>query len=462
MDNKESRGGFAGNLGFILAAAGSAVGLGNLVKFPYRAAHFGGGMFVLVYLCIIVVIGFTVMLAEFAIGRSQHKNAVAAFRGLDKRFSWVGGLGVLIGFIIVCYYNVIGGWSIKYFFQYITGGNFGNDHAGFFGTFISAGFEPLVWFVIFMLATSLIVWFGVAGGIEKASKIMMPALTVLLIIVVIRSVTLPGAGEGLRYYLVPDMANFSGATFVEALAQAFFSLSLGMGAMVTYGSYLSDKENLSKNALIVPSFDTSIALLAGFAVLPAMSALPGFWTADGPALSASTVGSLFQIMPGVLSSMPLGVVFGAAFFLCVIFAALTSSISLLEGATTYITEEFKWSRAKTVGILTAVMFVIGALASLSLGGNITINLPTIGAGGFTMKSLFDFLADTPDILLMPVCALMICVFVGWIWTPQKAAEHIESNGNKFYLKGMWQFCVKYVAPLAILIILLTGVGILKY
>lgn len=455
MENQKPRGQFAGNIGFILAAAGSAVGLGNLVKFPYLAGKYGGGLFLLTYLVIIVLIGFPVMLAELSIGRSVHKNAVAAFRTLDKRFSWIGGLGVLVGFMIVGYYSVIGGWSIKYFCKYLIGGDFSAGPDAVFGNFISAGAEPIIWLFFFLGATAFIVWRGVSGGIEKASKIMMPALVVLLIIVAIRSMTLPGAGEGLKYYLVPDFSKFSGAMVVAALGQAFFSLSLGMGIMVTYGSYLDDKENLSKNSLIVPAFDTSVAVLAGFAVLPAM-------VATGLEPSASTVGSLFVVMPGVLDKLPLTAVFGAMFFLLVIFAALTSSISLLEGSVAYVTEEFKISRTKAVLILSSVLMVIGSLASLSLGGNITVRFPQITSTGIGVSEIFDFLSNTPDLLLMPLGALMICIFVGWVWGTDKAIEHVEQHNNHFILKRYWAFGVKYIAPLAILIILLSGIGIIKF
>lgn len=455
MENQKPRGQFAGNIGFILAAAGSAVGLGNLVKFPYLASKYGGGLFLLTYLLIVVLIGFPVMLAELTIGRSTHKNAIAAFRDLNKRFTWVGALGIIIGYMIVAYYNVIGGWSIKYFATYIIGGNFSGGADNFFGSFITAGFEPIVWLFLFLAATGFIVWRGIAGGIEKASKIMMPALAVLLIIVAIRSMTLPGAGAGIAFYLIPDFSKFSGAMVVAALGQVFFSLSLGMGIMWAYGSYLDDKENLSKNALIVPIFDTSIAVLAGFAVLPAM-----FATGFEP--SASTVGSLFVVMPDVLSKLPLSAVFGAIFFLCVIFAALTSSISLLEGSVIYVTEEWHWSRGKAVLILSSVLMVLGSLASLSLGGNINIQFPQITSSGIGVSELFDFLSNTPDLLLMPICALMICIFVGWIWGTNKAIDHIESHNNKFILKRYWGIGIKYIAPIAILIILLNGIGVLKF
>ncbi len=456
MDNQK-RGQWAGNIGFILAAAGSAVGLGNLVKFPYLAAKHGGGAFLLIYLLIVVLIGFPVMLAELTIGRKTNKNEIGAFRQLNKKFTWVGALGILTGFLINCYYCVIGGWTIKYLITYVTGANFGGDTDAFFGNFISSGLQPVLFALVFFVATGFIVWKGVAGGIEKASKFMMPALAILLVIIAIRSCTLPGAIEGIKYYLIPDFSKITGGTFIAALAQAFFSLSLGMGIMVTYGSYLSNKENLAKNALIVPAFDTIIAMTAGFAVLPAM-----FATGYEPA--ASTVGSLFVIMPGVFDKLPLPFVFGSLFFILVIFAALTSSISLMEGTVAYVSEEWKLGRTKAVLLVGAVETVLGILASLSLGGNINwMNwLPTVQAGGIKMMSFFDFLSENPDKLFMPIGAMMVCIFVGWFWGLDKAEEHIESEGNKFILKGYWRFAVKWIAPIAIFIIFLSGIGVINF
>jgi len=418
----------------------------NLWKFPYLAGQSGGGAFVIVYILIVIFVGFTIMLGEITLGRATGLNALGAYRKLNKKFAWVGGAGILAAFTILGYYNAVGGWVIKYIVQFVTGGVSG-DSAVFFGEFISSPIEPIIWALVFALATAFIVWKGISGGIEKYSKVLMPALFVLLIVVVIRSVTLPGAGAGLEYYLKPDFSKLTPAAIGAALGQVFFSLSLGMGCMITYGSYLSKDENIEKDAFIVPLMDTSAALLAGFAILPAVFAF-GFEPGVGPSL-------MFITLPSVFAAMPLGAVFGLLFFILVLFAAITSSISLLEVCTAYVIDEFKWSRTKATVVLACAIFVLTILSSLAMGP--MANVLIFGKNFF---DLLDFIASN---ILLPVGGLMMCIFIGYFWGIDNAVAEISQNGKfAFRLKGFWTVLVKYIAPIAVGIVFLNMLGIIKF
>lgn len=443
---KKDRGQWASSLGFIMATAGSAIGLGNLWKFPYLAGQNGGGAFVIVYILIVIFVGFTIMLGEITLGRATGLNALGAYRKLNKKFAWVGGAGILAAFTILGYYNAVGGWVTKYIIQFLTGGVSG-DSAAFFGEFISSPIEPVLWALLFALATAFIVWKGISGGIEKYSKVLMPALFVLLIVVVIRSVTLPGAKAGLEYYMKPDFSKLKPAAIVAALGQVFFSLSLGMGCMITYGSYLSKDENIEKDAFIVPLMDTAAALLAGFAILPAVFAF-GFEPGVGPSL-------MFITLPSVFAEMPLGAVFGLLFFILVLFAAITSSISLLEVCAAYLIDEFKWSRTKATWILTCVIFILTILSSLAMGP--MANVLIFGKNFF---DLLDFIASN---ILLPVGGLMMCIFIGYFWGIDNAVAEITQNGKfAFRLKGFWSVLVKFIAPIALGIVFLNMLGIIKF
>lgn len=443
---QEKRGQWASSFGFIMATAGSAIGLGNLWKFPYLAGMNGGGAFVLIYLLIVVFVGYTIMLGEMTIGRATQLNALGAYKKLNKKYTWVGAAGVLAGFLILSFYNVVGGWVIKYIFQFILGGVKG-DAAEFFGGFITASFEPVVWTSLFALFTGYIVWKGISGGIEKYSKVMMPALFLLLIIVTIRSVTLPGAGAGLAFYLTPDFSKLTPAAIVAALGQVFFSLSLGMGCMITYGSYLNKEENLEKDAFIIPLMDTSAALLAGFAILPAVFAF-GYEPGAGPGL-------MFITLPSIFAEMPFGTIFGILFFILVLFAAITSSISLLEVCAAYFIDEFKWSRTKATWLLTGVIFLLNILCSLSMGP-----LSHVLIFGKNFFDLFDYITSN---ILLPLGGFMMCVFIGYVWGVDKAAAEIMQNGKfPFKSKGFWTLMVKVVAPIAVFIVFLNMIGIIKF
>ena len=443
---KKDRGQWASSLGFIMATAGSAIGLGNLWKFPYLAGKNGGAAFVFVYILIVIFVGFTIMLGEITLGRATGLNALGAYRKLNKKFAWVGAAGILAAFTILGYYNAVGGWVTKYIIQFVTGGVSG-DSAAFFGEFISSPIEPILWALVFALVTAFIVWKGISGGIEKYSKVLMPALFVLLIVVVIRSVTLPGAKAGLEYYLKPDFSKLKPAAIVAALGQVFFSLSLGMGCMITYGSYLNKDENIEKDAFIVPLMDTAAALLAGFAILPAVFAF-GFEPGAGPSL-------MFITLPSVFAEMPFGAVFGLLFFILVLFAAITSSISLLEVCTAYVIDEFKWSRTKATVVLACAIFVLTILSSLSMGP--MANVLIFGKNFF---DLLDFIASN---ILLPVGGLMMCIFIGYFWGIDNAVAEISQNGKfAFRLKGFWTVLVKYIAPIAVGIVFLNMLGIIKF
>jgi NSS family neurotransmitter:Na+ symporter len=449
MDNKtkdQERGSWGSSFGFIMAAAGSAVGLGNLWKFPYLAGKNGGAIFVVVYLLMVILVGFTMMLGEMIIGRKTQLDPYGAYKKLNKNWGFLGSIGIITAFLILSYYGVVGGWVIKYIVATLTGA-IGADKAAYFGNFIGAPIEPLIYHGIFMILTVAIVFKGISDGIEKASKIMMPALFIMLIVVVIRSVTLKDASQGLAYYLKPDFSKFNAKVLVDALGQVFFSLSLGMGALITYGSYLKGDENLEKNALIIPGLDTAVALLAGFAVLPAVFAF-GFEPTQGPGL-------MFVTLPAVFEAMPLGAVFGVIFFVLVLFAAITSAISLLEVSTAYCIDQLKWSRNKSVTINSVVMFVIGIFASLSMGVLADFKVPILNL------NIFDSLDFFTSNILMPIGGFLMAIFLGYVWGVDEAIKEVKKSPNvKFKLEKLWVVLIKYLAPVAIFIVLLSSLGLL--
>lgn len=446
MDSNKSRGQWASNLGFILAAAGSAVGLGNIWKFPYLAGKNGGAAFVFIYLGMVVLIGFTLMLGEMVIGRKTHLSAVGAYRKLNKKWGFVGLLGVVVGFCILSFYSVIGGWVLNYVFKYITGGIAGATASDYFTGFISSTWSPIIWTGVFLAITALIILKGVSGGIEKASKVMMPALFILLIIVVIRSVTLEGAKAGIEFFLKPDFSSVTLSTVMAAMGQAFFSLSLGMGTIITYGSYLGNDENLEKNAVLVPMIDTMVALLAGFAVLPAVFAF-GFEPGAGPSL-------MFITLPSVFDAMPLGGLFGLIFFVLVFFAALTSSISLLEVMVSYVIDIHKFDRKLVTGIVAVIVFLVGIPCSLANG-------PISDVLFFGKYNFFDFMSFLAENVLMPLGGLLMCIFIGYVWGTDKAEEEIVCGGKyKFKGKTFFNIMIKYIAPVMIFIIWINAIGVL--
>lgn len=454
MSDHNQRAQWGSNLGFILSAAGSAVGLGNIWKFPGRAYNGGGGMFLIVYILIVAFIGMPVMISEFALGRKTHKNVVGAYRAIGKKWDFVGYIAFFAGFIILSYYVQVGGWVLDYLVSYIVNSSavYADPLNYFYGVLGANGF-PLMGSIIcpaiFMLFTMLVLTKGVSGGIEKFNTIAMPMLVVLLIILLIRSVTLPGAGEGIKYLLSIDTSKFNAQMLLSALGQAFYSLSLGIAIMVTYGSYLAKKEDIVRNAGYICFFDTFVAIMAGFIIIPAV-----FATGVEPGMGG---GFAFASLAGVFKSMPAGTVFGAVFYLLLLFAALTSSVSLLEGSVAFVTEEFHTSRNKTVFILGAIMFFIGIFYTLS-----QVYMPIKGiwldaAKGITFPSLGDCMEFLTDRLLIPVGGFFSCIFVGWIWKSKNAAEEIRSDGlYRFKLEKLWSFLIKFVCPIAIFMIIVYG------
>ena len=457
----EKRGSWASNIGFIMAAAGSAVGLGNIWKFPRLAFGNGGGAFILIYLVIVFTLGVTVMLTEFVVGRNAQKNCVGAVRVIDKRWSFIGGMGILTGFIILSYYSHVGGWVLKYCVAYLTGGSavFADPTNFFLVDILGMGTSfpiqgALIYPFIFIAITAFIVIKGVSGGIEKLNKVMMPALFVILLILCVRGVTTPGGGEGLKFLLYPDFSKVTGATILAAMGQAFFSLSLGMGVMATYGSYLSKEENLVKNTFLVCTLDTLVALFAGFAMIPIAFAA-GIEIVEG-----GNAGFAFISLASAFEAMPFGTVFGALFYILLLFAAITSAISILEGTVAYVTEELHIGRTKAAIGLSAIMFSIGILYTISQA-NMNLKGIWFDANGVSYPILGDMMEFMTDKLLMPLGALLFCVLVGWIWGVDKASEEASSQGKyDFKLKIAYKVMVKFVAPIAILLIMLSGFGII--
>ncbi|KAB3534706.1 sodium-dependent transporter [Alkaliphilus pronyensis] len=445
VNEKKQRDQWGSKIGFILAAAGSAIGLGNIWKFPFMAGQNGGGAFVFLYFAILIVVGFTLMMAELTIGRHTQLSPVGAYRKLKAKWAWVGFLGVLAGFLILSFYSVIGGWVIRYIVKALTGAFTISDPdalGGLFGAFITNPLEPLVYHAIFMALTLGIVIGGVKGGIEKYSKILMPSLFVMMILIMIRSLTLDGAMEGVKFLLLPDFSKINGGVVLAALGQVFFSLSLGMGTMITYGSYLNKDENLVDSSIQIPLLDTAIALVAGLAILPAVFAF-GFNPEGGPGL-------LFITLPAVFSQMPLGSLFGVLFFVLVLFAALTSSISLLEVVVAYFVDEKNWDRKKSSLVFGLIIFLFGIPSSLGIG--IWSDIRII-AGRDILDSV-DFVASN---VLLPLGGMLLCIFIGWVWGLDNAFKEVTNNGKiKFPLMNVWGFLVKWVAPIAIGIVFVQG------
>ncbi len=442
---EQKRSSFSGKIGFVLAAAGSAVGLGNIWRFPYLAAKYGGGIFLLVYIILTVTFGFALMVAEIAIGRKTGLSAIGAYKKLDKRFSFLGYLTALVPMIILPYYCVIGGWVTKYLAVYVTGQGMQAVQDTFFQNFISQPVEPIVWLCIYIGVTALIVFFGVESGVEKASKFMMPVLVILSICVAVYSVTRPGAWEGVKYYLIPDFSRFSPMTVLVAMGQMFYSLSLAMGIMVTYGSYMKKDCDLEQSVTQIELFDTGIAFVAGLMVVPAVFAFSG---GDQSALNAGA-GLMFVTLPKVFADAgTLGLIAGGVFFLMVLFAALTSSVSLMETVVSIFCDKFHWSRKKTC-LLVLIGCLLIALPS-SLGHGIWSNIQILG------KNFLDFFDFISNSVLMPIVALITCIFVGFVIKPQAIEEEVLLS-SKFRRRGLFRVVIKYIAPICIVLILISSV-----
>ncbi|GEL08454.1 sodium-dependent transporter [Salisediminibacterium halotolerans] len=434
-------------LGFILAAMGSAVGLGNIWRFSYVTGEMGGGAFLIIYLACILLIGLPILMAEFTIGKRAQKDVVGAFQDLapGKPYVLAGFLGVASAFIILSFYGVIGGWSIHYFVQYLGGGpavDAAGGYADYFGGFISQPLAPLFWQFLFMALTIGIVYSGVKKGIEKWNKILMPGLAVLVILLAGYSLTLGGAAEAMNFMFSPDWSAFGNPqVYLAAMGQAFFSLSLGMGALITYGSYLSQKEKLPGAAASVVTLDTVFALIAGIMIFPAVFAF-GIDPADGPGL-------VFITLPGIFESLNFGIIFGLLFFFLLVAAAISSSVSLLEVATAYFMRRFAWSRQKAALIVGGLIFLIGVPSSL---GNGILSGVTI-AGNDILDSM-DFLASN---IFLPLGGMIIALFIGWGW---KKADALDASDFGDTIWGnFWLYVLRYFAPIAIFIVFLNSIGL---
>ncbi len=431
-------------LAFILAAAGSAVGLGNIWGFPTVAAANGGGAFLVVYLLAVILVGAPVMLAELAIGRRTQRNPVGAFRALRPGSAWValGGLGVLTGLMILSFYSVVGGWTMAYVVKVASGAiGPGTDTAAVFAGVAGSPVSSIGWHLAFMALTVLIVVGGVRGGIERWTKVLMPALAGLLILLVLRAVTLSGAGSGLDFYLRPDLSEITGGTVLAAIGQAFFSLSLGMGAMITYGSYVSKEDDLETSALWVTGFDTSVAFLAGLLIFPTLFHAGMDPGAGGP-------GMVFVVLASLLGTIPPapwgGILFGVAFFVLLGIAAITSSISLLEVIVAWIVDERGWPRKKAAWTFGVLAFVIGIPSALA-GGAVSWLTALPGVGMDFLSFMFALFGQ----YALVVGAFFISIFVGWAWGARAAAEEVRSNDGKFSLERTWSILIRFLCPVAI-------------
>jgi neurotransmitter:Na+ symporter, NSS family len=441
-----SRGSWSSRIGFILAGAGSAVGLGSIWRFPYMTGENGGAAFVVVYLACCFLIGYPVMLAELSLGRNSGKNPVGMLKKLSKGNSglWkgVGGLCVASGLVIFAWYSVIAGWVVGYLYK-TAQGTFTTQLStiaidDIFANFVSQPLLVMFFHALIIAATAFVLTGGVKGGIEILSKWLMPLLFLLLIILAIRSVTLDGAMEGIRFYLYPDLSKLNGIVVLKAMGQALFSLSLGMGTMITYGSYLSKKENIPSSAMWITLCDIWVSLLAGFVVLPAVAAMGGSFT-EGPDL-------VFKVIPSIFSQMPGGYFFGLGFFLLLIIAALTSTVSIMEVPVAYFVDERKWPRKKSVLLVALIAWAIGTPAALSQGASAFLtNLPVLSS------SFFDVISTVFGDISLSIGSFFIAIFIAWKWDLDLAAEEMKHNGE-FLIENAWKFCIKYVSPVIILVI----------
>ena len=445
-EEKKKRDGFGSKIGIIAAAAGSAIGLGNIYRFPCELGNNGGAAFLLVYLAVVIFLGIPVMLSELVIGRRSQSNAVGAFKKLAPKSAWpiVGYMGVVCGFIIFAFYSTVSGWTLEYIIKAVTNSFQGKDLAAMeqdFTNFHNMGWRNVMWQAIFIFLTGFVVFKGVQNGIERYAKILMPLLLVILIVLGIRSVTLPGAKEGLSFLFHPDFSKIDANVLISALGQGFFSLSLGMGALITYGSYIKKKDNLTSTAFSVVLADTLIAVLAGLVIFPAAFSF-GIRPTAG-------MGLVFNTIPMIFNQMTGGYVFCIIFFVLLAIAALTSTISLLEVVVAYLSEELhinrKWS---TVWACLATLF-IGSFASLSLMENTPFTI-----GDRTVFDLMDFVSSN---ILLPLGGVLIVIFVGWRLGKAKFFEEVTNEGTiKASLKKVIFFIIRYLAPIAITIVFIRG------
>ena len=446
----ESRATWSGKLAFVLSAAASAVGLGSMWRFPYLAAKYGGGAFLFVYLVFVFTIGISLLLLENALGRKTKQSAIGAFKSFGKKFAFIGIFTSCVPFIIVPYYCVIGGWTTKYMFSYFTQSPAAMaDGGAFFTSFITDPVGSTIFLLIFAAATCAIVGLGVNKGIERANLIMMPALIIVSAALAIYVLTMPGAIDGMAYYLIPDPSKFSPEMIISALGQTFYTLSLAMGIMITYGSYLDKKEKLTSSVTQIAGTTFGVSLLAGMMIIPSSFAALG----SGEAVAENAGPSLMYIvLPEVFNSMgSIGGILGGIFFILVIFAALTSSISLVETCVSIISDGANMTRKKALAIVTAFLLVAAFIVNMGYSGLSFIQ--PLGEG----SSILDFLDFISNSVMMPIAAIMTCIFVGWVIKPKTIIDEVRES-SKFRAAGAWTAMIKYIAPVCIVLILITYVA----
>ncbi|HIY47041.1 MAG TPA: sodium-dependent transporter [Candidatus Alistipes faecigallinarum] len=446
--NTTSRATLGGKLSAVLVAAGSSVGLGNIWRFPYIAGDNGGGAFLVIYILCVLLLGLPLMLAEFTVGRASHRNAVGAFRALDPKWGLLGYIGVLSAFLILGFYLVVSGWTAEYMVHSLTGDlarySTAAEYEQIFTNFISNPWRPLLYTVIFALATHFVIALGVQKGIERSAKVLMPLLFVVLILLSIHSLLMPGGGEGLRFFFQPDFSKVTPSTLLVAMGQAFFSLSIGIGTMITYASYFKPETNLRHTALNVTILDTLVAVLAGVMVFPAVFSV-GIEPTSGPSL-------VFITLPSIFNGMPLSMVWSTIFFLLLVVAALTSTISLHEVITVYLHEEWHMSRRAAAWATTLSTIVLGAAASLSMG---------VWSGwSICGRNLFDSLDFVTANIMLPVGALLTCLFVGWRLDREVLHAQMTNNGAlPFRIYRVFILLLRYFCPAILLLVFLDNLGV---
>lgn len=465
MEKQTKRNSFTGSIGFVLTAAGSAVGLGNIWRFPYLASKDGGGMFLVIYLILVVTFGFTLLTTEIAIGRKTKQSPLTAYQQLHKKWNFLGVLASLVPIIILPYYCVIGGWVLKYFLAYLTGNGLETSQDSYFTSFICSEFEPIILMAIFLLAVSFIIFKGVNKGIETVSKVLMPILLLLVVSISIFSLTISHTDDngivrtglqGLKIYVIPDFANITLSKFItilfDAIGQLFFSISVAMGIMVTYGSYVGDDANIGKSINHIEIFDTLVAFLSGVMIIPAVFSFMGKegMEASGPSL-------MFISLPKVFASMgKVGNIIGCLFFAMVLFAALTSAVSIMEAIVCSFIDRFNIVRFKATTIETIFTLVVGSV--VCLGYNLLyfeVSLPNGTTG--QILDIMDYISNN---IFMPLVAIGTCILIGWIVKPKVIIDEVEKNGSKFRRKKLYIVMIKFIAPVLLLILLLNSIGIL--
>ena len=446
--SEHKRSSFSGKIGFVLSAAGASVGLGNIWRFPYLAAKYGGGIFLLIYIILAMTFGYTMIVAETSIGRMTGKSPVGAYKsfGTKPGLRFGGWINAIIPILIVPYYSVIGGWVVKYLAEYVLGQGHLVAADGYFSSFISNGLSSELCFLIFAAMTLAIIFAGVENGIERVSKVMMPILVVLSLVISVYSVTRPGALEGVKYFLVPNVRNFSWMTVVTAMGQMFYSLSIAMGILITFGSYMKKEVSIEDSTRNVEVFDTAIAIMAGLMIIPAVFSFSG---GDPSALKAGPA-LMFITIPKVFDSMGLGTFIGIAFFVLVLFAALTSSIALTESAVSTLQDELGWSRNKATSMIGVSMVLLGSLSSLGYGP-----LADVTILGMQFLDFFDFLTNS---VMMPIAAIASCVLVSRVIGVERIAQEVTLDGSPFRRKKIFNAMICFLCPFFAAIILISSIA----